>query len=461
MRRALLPFALAAACVLAFMLMGQAPSPTGAMELYSHGGGAGGLDVGTADARYLKLDASNDPITGNLEIDATGDTPRLTIEGKGPGAGAWACGAASVTPALAFSNSTHGMGISQGQGSGVDELVLCNQGARISIGENSAEFAFGNGIKPDGDDARVFGTWVDGSPGTGRRWLLNASRLLALKSGTAAAPSIVGADANANTGIYFPATDELGVSINGSQATRWSGTQTLVPDGSNVAPSFAFASSPMTGLALASANTLAAYASGVTLWDGAAGVINVTAQLRLNTTGGAAAPDLSFSTDTDSGFRRVAANTVALTVGGTDQLTLDSTNLTAGVAWLGPSGSAGAPGISFSGDSDTGFYRPSAGQVSLAINGSAVFDWTSTTATAQTSVALPSSTSTAYILTLPRQIGTTTTALPTCTTSANGGKMIYVDDTNSGKPAEICVCTGNGSGGASWVDLYDRTSCTF
>lgn len=83
MRHTLLPFALAATCAVAFLLMGQAPSPHASMDLYSRavaGGGGGGLTEPAADLLYLRLDASNDPVTGEVIFGSPTGT-NLTIDG--------------------------------------------------------------------------------------------------------------------------------------------------------------------------------------------------------------------------------------------------------------------------------------------------------------------------------------------------------------------------------------------
>lgn len=80
--------------------------------------------------------------------------------------------------------------------------------------------------------------------------------------------------------------------------------------------------------------------------------------------GTAAAPALSFSGDTDTGIYRFGANTLGLATGGTVRATLDNSQ------WNFADGSAAVPVLAFSTDPDTGFYRFGANTLAIATGGS-------------------------------------------------------------------------------------------
>lgn len=206
-------------------------------------------------------------------------------------------------------NVTAGIGISQGLASGNDELALCHTGTRISIGATSAEFAFSAGVKPDGDDIRYFGTWTNGSPGTGRRWILRASTLEALKAGTVGAPSISGTDANANTGIYFPADDQLGLSTDGVLALRVKAGEAQFQAGTNLTPGMAWIDdddATGSGFARTGANVTALIANGTTVFEGAEGLFIISVTMRPDSTNARA---LGTSAQRWATFHTVSSNT--------------------------------------------------------------------------------------------------------------------------------------------------------
>lgn len=75
--------------------------------------------------------------------------------------------------------------------------------------------------------------------------------------------------------------------------------------------------------------------------------------------GSVSAPAYTFSGDTNTGLYRVAADTLAVTAGGTKALAVDSNGFATG------NGSANAPSISFFNDNHSGLYSPGAGAVSI------------------------------------------------------------------------------------------------
>lgn len=121
--------------------------------------------------------------------------------------------------------------------------------------------------------------------------------------------------------------------------------------GSAAAPAYTFTDDPDTGIYRSGADTLA-FSTGGTL----AGEIDSSGRIRwdnaiIGPVGSAAAPALSFETDSDTGFYRSGTNTIAWTSGGTAGGYL----LDKGIRAL--DGSVSEPSLSFFNDSDTGIWR--------------------------------------------------------------------------------------------------------
>lgn len=80
--------------------------------------------------------------------------------------------------------------------------------------------------------------------------------------------------------------------------------------------------------------------------------------------GSASAPSLSFTGDSNTGLWSPGADTVAFSTGGVERLRIDSSGqITTGL------GSAAAPVLSFSGDTNTGVFSPAADAVGISVGG--------------------------------------------------------------------------------------------
>lgn len=101
------------------------------------------------------------------------------------------------------------------------------------------------------------------------------------------------------------------------------------------------------------------------------------------------APSVAFSSDSDTGLYRVAANTLGVAAGG-----VAAGQFTAG-QFGAVDGSVSAPAISFANDTNTGFYRPAADNVSVVAGGVQVAEFT-TRQFAFTQVAQPGGSSVLY-----------------------------------------------------------------
>jgi len=110
----------------------------------------------------------------------------------------------------------------------------------------------------------------------------------------------------------------------------------------------------------------------------ATGSIDCGTQFLGLSTDSAAAPSFSFTGDTDTGIFRTGTNTLGLTTGGTVRLTLSTTALVSTLPFDAPDGTAAQPAFTFSGDSNTGMFRPASDTIAFAEGGVEAMRITST-----------------------------------------------------------------------------------
>jgi hypothetical protein len=96
---------------------------------------------------------------------------------------------------------------------------------------------------------------------------------------------------------------------------------------------------------------------------------SATAQVK-SLAGTAAAPGITFTGDIDTGLFSPGANQVAVTTGGVQRLLIGADgSITPSGSFLFPAGTAASPSVSFTGDPNTGIFSPGADQLSVATNG--------------------------------------------------------------------------------------------
>ena len=101
----------------------------------------------------------------------------------------------------------------------------------------------------------------------------------------------------------------------------------------------------------------------------ATGSIDCGTQFLGLSTDTATAPSFSFTGDTDTGIFRTGTNSLGLTTGGTVRLTLSTSALVSTLPFDAPDGTAGAPAFTFSGDPDTGIFRPATNTLAFTEGG--------------------------------------------------------------------------------------------
>jgi hypothetical protein len=129
---------------------------------------------------------------------------------------------------------------------------------------------------------------------------------IALENGTAAAPSLYFKDSFTDTGLFSAGTDQVNIATAGVERVEW-GTSEVVFNDSGENYDFRVEGDTRPNLLLVDAS---ADSVGV---DGTLKVTNGVAELADGT---AAAPSLTFGSDTNTGIYRVGADTLGLAAGG-------------------------------------------------------------------------------------------------------------------------------------------------
>jgi len=129
---------------------------------------------------------------------------------------------------------------------------------------------------------------------------------IALENGTAAAPSLYFKDSGTDTGLFSAGTDQVNIATAGVERVEW-GTSEVVFNDSGENYDFRVEGDTRPNLLLVDAS---ADSVGV---DGTLKVTNGVAEIADGT---AAAPSLTFGTDTNTGFYRVSADTLGIAAGG-------------------------------------------------------------------------------------------------------------------------------------------------
>lgn len=105
--------------------------------------------------------------------------------------------------------------------------------------------------------------------------------------------------------------------------------------------------------------------------------LDVTGDIKSSSTiqsanGTATAPGITFSGDTNTGIYNIAADTIGFSANGAESARIDSQ----GIELI--DGTAAAPSLAFSADPDTGVYRPGANRLGFAANGTAAGEFNGT-----------------------------------------------------------------------------------
>ena len=147
----------------------------------------------------------------------------------------------------------------------------------------------------------------------------------------------------------------------------------LGADGSAAAPSLSFTSDTNTGMYRVAADTIGFSTAGADLFRMDAsylrGNVNYTPSMPGKAAGSVSAPAYSFVGDTNTGMYRDAADSLSFATGGVQRLDIDSGGIKGKLAFRGPAGSAAAPTFAIDGDTNTGMYRVSSDKLGFSAGG--------------------------------------------------------------------------------------------
>jgi hypothetical protein len=180
-------------------------------------------------------------------------------------------------------------------------------------------------------------------------------------------------------GVYRVGANVVGIATGGTLRAQFtsnglempSGQQIYLADGAAAAPGIVFGNDTDTGIFRSTTNQMGFATGGVLRFSATSdGFLLPSGQQLLLPDAAAAAPALIFAADPDTGIYRDSGNSLAIAVGGGNTGAVFRSTLCAIYApiWA-RDGSAGAPAYTFENDTDTGIYRRTANEVTIAAGG--------------------------------------------------------------------------------------------
>lgn len=189
-----------------------------------------------------------------------------------------------------------------------------------------------------------------------RHWIFRSvGGIFGLSTATDAAPTTA-----VGTAFSF---DRTGTTVS---VGTFAAAQTQFADGLVGTPVLSFVTDPDSGFYRIGANQIGMSLGGALVFNFATSGIYIP-------DGTLPLPSYSFQADPDTGFRRAASNQIHVTAGGVDICAIyaQGVQVTFGQL-LALDGTAGAPGIAFSADQDTGLFRSSGNNFGLYCAGAEV-----------------------------------------------------------------------------------------
>lgn len=274
--------------------------------------------------------------------------------------------------------------------------------------------------------------------GTGRMFWNSTSSVSRVPiysaDGAVGAPG-VSFENDTNTGMYRIGADDFGFAANGVLMMEINRTTNVIAlnapalfsDGAVGTPSMSFSADTDTGFFRASANAFRSVVAGVfaTTWfhDG------TTAQT-LIADGTAGSPGFAFNSDPNTGIYSAGADSIGFTTGGGARVNLNTVRLLSDLPIYAQDGSAVSPALTFTNDTDTGFYRDTANQIGIGLGGVTAGQIATGTFTATATAGLTTTPSgTATYMQVGKQV---TIMFPALTGTSNSNAL-----TISGIPAAI------------------------
>jgi len=236
-------------------------------------------------------------------------------------------------------------------------------------------------------------------PGVNDTYALGSAALgwtkLYMMEGTAATPAYTFRN-DTDTGLYRVGADRVSIALGGVQRFDLNATSlTWKHNGSHAYVFIDRANNTSEGLVIFSTNGTNSAAIGLDN-DGTEklclytnndlGTPKITIDTGGTTTfiesirekdGSAGSPSYTFSSDTDTGIYRSGSNQVALSSAGVQTFMTDGTFVYSRFPHLHVDGSAAAPAITFSSDTDTGIWRGASNTLNMSVGGFQRVDLTS------------------------------------------------------------------------------------
>lgn len=287
--------------------------------------------------------------------------------------------------------------------------------------------------------------------------------------------SLTGIDADGSGNLSFWTNNAARATINSVGFT--STVPVIVPLGTATATAVAPTGDANTGLFSTGADNLS-FATGGTSRMSIA-TTRIDAFLPIGATNGtAAAPGLTFASESGMGLSRISAGVMGLSTAAAERARVSSAGLTmaAGTSVLATTDNTqdlGSSTVTWNEVFAQSLVGKTTGGVALTITdpdgvtmtGAAniTLDSASGIDLASSRIRAPTSATTVNLLRLPSTIGTVPDALPTCTASL-AGATTYLDDTDDGKPAVVCICGADAANAYSWSMQFSRpgtADCAF
>ena len=177
-----------------------------------------------------------------------------------------------------------------------------------------------------------------------------------------------------NTGLYRPYDDALSLTCGGAGKLIIDSNNTYSIntiqniDGTATVPSYSFMSDTNTGIYNQSADTIGLTTGGVNRMSIGNSTISTTNTI-LTDNGTVSAPSYSFNNSVSTGMFSSSADTIGLATAGVNRLSISNTGITSTLPILNFAGTAALPTKTFDGDTDTGLYNPAANTIGLTTGG--------------------------------------------------------------------------------------------
>ncbi len=184
------------------------------------------------------------------------------------------------------------------------------------------------------------------------------SKAMVFDSGNGSSNAQVASTASTNMSLATGGTTRLGLSSTGAAVTGVVGAS----DGSNSTPAYSFNSDTDTGMYYVDA----ADVIGMSINGGERFRLSGT-QLDVGLAGSAVTPTIIMNNDSNTGFYQPAADQIGISAGGGGRFTVSASQID-----MGLDGSAATPSVVLNSDVDTGIYKPGANSLAIAAAGANV-----------------------------------------------------------------------------------------